>query len=52
MRKTSMHDERESLANPSQKMSEEELKAKALYYHEFPIPGKFTLVPTKKMDNA
>jgi len=36
----------------SHKWSEEELKEKALHYHEFPIPGKFTLIPTKKMENA
>jgi malate dehydrogenase (oxaloacetate-decarboxylating)(NADP+) len=36
----------------NQKMTEEEIREKALEYHEFPIPGKFTLVPTKPMNNA
>lgn len=45
-RKGSMH-------HPESKiMSEDELKEKALVYHEMPKPGKFTLIPTKKMDNA
>lgn len=28
------------------------MKKAALDYHEFPKPGKFSIVPTKKMDNA
>lgn len=51
-RKTSMHDERESVAHANQQMTEEELKEKALAYHANPQPGKFTIIPTKAMNNA
>ena len=34
------------------RLSEDELKQNSLIYHEEPVPGKYTIVPTKKMDNA
>ena len=41
----------ERKASKKQEKLDEQLKKESVKYHEGPVPGKFIMVPTKKLNN-